>query len=105
MEQQYLERSDKRDYVVDHAKKTAAIELEKKRQTKRLKQGLDVIKEREEEEKASTELSEQVPHFDDLESGCGSSLELEGADDALMSLDMEMVIEEPPSEAVYQREL
>ena len=47
----------------------------------------------------------RVPHFDDLESGSGSSLELEGVDDALMSLDMEMVIEEPPSEEVYQREL
>ena len=47
-----------------------------------------------------------MPHFDDIESHSGSSQELEEEiDESLNSMELEMVIEEPPSEEVYQKEM
>lgn len=47
-----------------------------------------------------------MPHFDDIESHSGSSLELEEEiDESLNSMELEIVIEEPPSEEVYQKEM
>ena len=82
------------DQVVLSAKKSIALEKAKKHQTKRENAG-------EEEEKKE----QGVIDFNDLESMSGSSLEFECSEEEGGEKALEMVIEEPPSEEVYEREL